>query len=252
MDTLHYGLNKEQSFIHSVREDDLISHLDSPATTEAEVLLLLKRRNLSPRVIEEIASRQQWLGNYQVKLAIVKNVRTPLKISLGLHKFLFLFDLVTISLMPALARELKDLAENTILSQLPKLPLGETVTLARRASERVAGQLLSSQKDRVIQAAIDNPRVTESTIVRALNHPASTLQLVNFVSEHRKWQYVYGVRMALLRSSYLTTAKALKFINEMKKTDLQELAEDRRVQVQLRKYLKNFLGTPGRPPARSR
>jgi hypothetical protein len=228
--------------IQSVREDSLVALLDNPALTEAEILLLLNRRNLPIRVIEEIASRPKWLASYRVKLALVRNSRTPVKVSLGLLKYLFLFDLVMVSLLPAVARELKDLSESLILSQLPKLALGESVTLARRASSKVAGALLIARNTHVIQGVLDNPRVTAGTIVRALNLPACSLMLVNLVSRHRKWQNIYDVRLALLRSPHLPTARALKFISEMKEMDLRELADDPKVGKQLRQYLKRSVG----------
>jgi hypothetical protein len=211
--------------------------LGNPVLTENEVLILLNRRALSATVIEEIAQTKKWLGSYPIKRGLSMHPKTPIRISLELLKFLFVFDLVAISLQPAVPHEVKELAENLILSQLPKLPLGQKITLARRSTGRIAGELLRTDHRLIISAALDNPRLGEATLIQVLSRPGCSTQLVEATASHRKWSLSYDLRLALLRTNCLTMGRALQFISELKLSDLKEIAEDPRLSGRLRDYL---------------
>ncbi len=220
--------------------------LQNPLFTEKELLVLLNRQNLPSLVVEEIAQNRTWIGLYPVKRALVRHPKTPVRTSLDLLKFLFLFDLVSVSLVPAIPHEVKELAENLILLQLPKLPLGQKITLARRASLRIATELLKSEIRMVYEAALDNPRINEAAIIQALNRPGLDTPFVDACAKHRKWSFSYGVRLALLRTNLLSMANFLKFSVEMRLADLQEIAEDPKVNQQVRVYLLRTLSTSRR------
>ena len=58
--------------------------LGSPKLTDAEVEQIAAMKNVSDDVLRTIGSNREWLKRYNVVLALVKNPRTPVGLSLGM------------------------------------------------------------------------------------------------------------------------------------------------------------------------
>lgn len=52
--------------------------LKNPRITDDEILAIARNRNLDADLLRQIAEHKSWLRNYQVKLALVTNPKTPL------------------------------------------------------------------------------------------------------------------------------------------------------------------------------
>ena len=118
-------------FLYSSDADVLNALLANPHFGEREALLMLNRRDLPSSVIEGLASLRPILSSYAVKRALTKHPNTPLRTVLGQLKFLYLFDLVSVSLQPGLSAEVKRASEELILAQVHKLAVGQRITLAK-------------------------------------------------------------------------------------------------------------------------
>jgi hypothetical protein len=71
--------------------------LSSPKLTESEVESFARMGNVSEDVLRIIGSNRGWMKNYGVVVALVKNAKTPLAISLNLMPRLMERDLVKLS-----------------------------------------------------------------------------------------------------------------------------------------------------------
>jgi hypothetical protein len=56
--------------------------LRNPKITESEIVMIAKSRNISEEVIRVLANNKEWTKNYQVKLSLLANPKTPIQISL--------------------------------------------------------------------------------------------------------------------------------------------------------------------------
>jgi hypothetical protein len=56
--------------------------LQNPRITDDEVVMLARNRNLDMELLRRIGDHKYWPRNYQVKLALVTNPKTPLAIAL--------------------------------------------------------------------------------------------------------------------------------------------------------------------------
>jgi hypothetical protein len=110
----------------------------------------------------------------KLRVALAAHPRTPRRIALRLIRELYTFDLMQFSLIPAVAADLKRVADELLMARLASITLGERLALARRSSAMVASALLLDKEARVWQAALENPRVTENAIVKALLRPTAT------------------------------------------------------------------------------
>jgi hypothetical protein len=225
------------ALLHSDDEEVLVALLKTPAVAEADVTVLLARKNLPAAVIEEICKRRDWLKTYAFKKMLACHPHTPRLVSLRLLKEMYLMDLVQIALLPGVSVELKRNAEDQLATRLPQLPLGQKITLARRGPARVAGSLLAEGHPLVVPVALDNSHLTAAQILKALAREGVPESLVQAIAEHRKWSCDYNVRLALVRNPATTLAVSLSFLPELTVSDLQELAAPGVLPEPLRKYL---------------
>jgi hypothetical protein len=133
----------------------------------------------------------------RVLVAVVTHLQAPRHISLPGVRKLFTFDLMQVTLLPNVAREIKTLADEVLVSRLTTLASGERLTLARRASARIAGALLGDSEERIMQAALLNPYLTEGSVVRAIMRRDAPPSLISAISNHPKWAVRIEVRQAL-------------------------------------------------------
>ena len=215
--------------------------LRNPNLTEDDLGILLRRKNLPSEIIRQIAETDKLARNYRIKLAMVLNPHTPRLISMSLLKFLYLFDLVTVGLQPAVPTEIKKLAEEAIISRMKQIPLGQKMTLARRASGRVVAALLAEGNQQVLSLALNNPFLTEAHILKVLALDELEPRVVEGLARHEKWSLRYGIRLALVRHPLTPLARALAFLPDLAPADLRDIAADRRLPPSLRQYIQQYI-----------
>lgn len=209
----------------------------SQALTEEIALALLTRRDISPNVIEAVAKNIAVTKNRKVNVAIASHPHTPRHVSLPLTRHLYTFDLVKIALSPTVPADVKVAVDETIIARLEQISEGERLTLAKQASGRVAGALLGDAQDRVIEASLNNPQMTEATIVKALGRADSPAHLVSAVCDHKKWSLRRDVRLALLRNEHLALAQAIAFTQGFPPSLVREVLGKSRLQPSIKNYL---------------
>ncbi len=65
----------------------------NPRISEEEVIQLARNRQVDRELLEMIWRNNEWVNNYQVRLALVKNPKTPIQISLKYISTLMVRDL---------------------------------------------------------------------------------------------------------------------------------------------------------------
>jgi hypothetical protein len=212
-----------------------------PALTADLALALVKDRNLPSETIEQISRNAAVMKSRKVRVAVAAHPRTPRRIALRLIRELYTFDLMQFSLLPAVAADLKRVADELLVGRLASITLGERISLARRSSAMVAAALLLDKETRVWQTAFENPRLTEAAIVKALLRPAATPAFVTAVCHHAKWSLRPEVRMALLRNEYTPLARALEFARRLPPAQLRDVLHSSRLPEKIKIYLRKDL-----------
>src|SRR5262249_34979165 len=154
---------------------------------EDAALALLKQTDLAPETIESLSKSPIVAKSRKLKRAIVAHSRTPRYVAVLILRQLFNFDLMQIALLPTLAGDLKVAAEEALIRRLESITAGEKISLARRASGRVAGKLMLESDPRIIHAALENSRLTEVLVVQALTRQDAPPALVQAICRHKKW-----------------------------------------------------------------
>ena len=198
------------ALLHHPDAEVLLALLDNPSLDEAQLCVLLERKNVPGEILEEVARRKPMLKNYRVKRGLAFHPRTPRLVTLRLLRELYLMDVVQLTLLPGIPTELKRSAEDQLISRLPQLPLGQKITLARRGPARLAGALLAEGHAQIVGIVLDNAYLSEAQVLRALSRERLPPGVVRTIAQHRKWSITYNVRLALVRhpSSPLATVLA--------------------------------------------
>lgn len=218
-----------QDAIHSDSSDVLKAAASDPALNEDLALALLKRNDLAAEVLEPLSKNATVAKSRKVKLAIVGHPKTPRYVSMALVRQLFTFDLMRVALTPVVPGDVKLAAEEVLINRMEAISSGERLSLARQASGRVAGALLIDLEPRVIRAALENPRLTDTLVIRALMRAESPAELVHAVCHHPKWSLRREVRIALLRNEHTPLARALEFSRSLPSALLKEILQNSRL-----------------------
>jgi len=216
-------------------------NLEASALTADLALAVLKDRNLSAEVIEQVNKNVAVMRSRKVRVALAAHPRTPRRIALRLIRELHTFDLMQFSLLPAVAADLKRVADELLLGRLASISLGERIALARRSSGWVAAALLLDREPRVWQTALENSRLAEGGVVKALLRPVTTPAFVKTVCLHARWSVRPEVRMALLRNEYTPLARALEFARRLPPAQLRDLLHSSRLPEKIKAYLRKDL-----------
>jgi hypothetical protein len=222
--------------------DAQLPAVDSPLTEDA-VLALLKRADLSPEVLEQLSKNGSLVKSRKVKLALVTHAKTPRHVSLPLVRHLYTFDLMKVALTPAVPADVKIAADEVLVGRMETVSLGERLSLAHRGSARVAGALLLDADARVMQAALENPRLTEGSIVKAIVRAGTAQALVDMLCRHSKWSLRQEIRIALLRNGKIPLARALEFARGLPPTQLREILQASRLPASTKSALLRELGS---------
>ena len=235
--------------MRSAKHDDWMRAASEPSLTGDHALALLEQSELPGDVIEQLAKNRSALTQRKVKVALACHAHTPRHISVPLIRQFYTFDLMKVALSPVVPSDVKVSADETLIARLKTVTLGERLTLARRASGRIAGALLGDANERIMRAALENARLTESLVAQALLKREASAALVQAAGKHPRWSVRRDVQAALLRTEYLSLGRALAFAREMSAGQLREILQTSRLPEKIKGQL--LLETSGKKAAAS-
>jgi hypothetical protein len=251
---------------------DLLGIAADQTLTEDLALSLLKRADLHPQILEQLAKNASVLKSRKVKIALASHPHTPRHVSVPLARQFYTFDLMKVALSPSAPADVKVAIDDILIARLETVTIGERLALARRASGRVAAALLLSVENdkvvggkleegkvedgkivekriiekriiegkiilgkapspqaRIMQTALDNPRLTEALVIRTALRDDASAALVHAIARHRKWSPRKEIRAALLRTEHLSLASALAFARTISPPTLREILQGSRL-----------------------
>jgi hypothetical protein len=243
------------ALVHSPSAEVLLEVAANPALPDDLALALLARRDLPRGLVEVLVKNAAVMKSRPVINAVARHPRTPRYVAVPLLRHLYVFELMQIALVPGTPADLKMAAEENIVMRLEQVSTGERMTLARRASTRVAAALLLDAETRVIIAALDNPYLTEAWIVKTLMNEKAPQAFVDGVCRHSKWAVRREVQMALLRNDKTPLARVLYFAQMLPTHVLKDVLRHSRLSASVKMYLFKELeqraakNAPPPPPA---
>lgn len=231
-----------------LRPANLLSRLRSGPAEEVEALLAELGESLSlaelravvrnpyarAETLEALAGRKGLMAIYEARLLVARHRRTPMVVAMRFVGGFFWHDLAEIALDVRLGTPLRQLAEKYLIQRLPRLSVGERINLARRAPPETLVRLCADVDLRVLEAALENPRLTEERLLPLVQSAQATPRRLRQVARHPRWSCCYEVRLALCRHPLTPLEDVLKQLPFLRRLDLARLAADESLSAFLR------------------
>ena len=226
-----------ERLVHDSAPEITIAVAGDGRLTEDLALALLNRRDLPREALEALSKNGQLMRLRKVRMATVMHPRTPRHISVPTVRHLYIFELMQVALLPSVPPDVKRAAEGVLISKLASISSGERFSLAKQSSGRVAAALLLDKEERIIQAALANPQMTEVSIVKALKAEHGTELLAPAVSRHQKWSYRNDVKAALLANKNTPSERLIHLAAELPINLIKDVLRNGKLSAQARNSL---------------
>jgi len=216
--------------------------------SEEDILIIANRKNIPPDILEIIAKDKRWSESYPVRLALVRNPKSPLSVSLSIARFLRLFDLEEITRSHFIPLVFRHKVESLINERVPTMPLGNKKTLAKKAAGNVLLKLLLDRDAEVVQLCLNNPNMVEGHLFKVISRPDTSTETIMTIAGHPNWSTRSLVRFSLVRNARTPLSLSVPFLQGMKLMDLRELYADPSLPVTVRPFVHRELLKRGNNP----
>ncbi len=221
----------------SAGEEDLARLLEArlPELDLAEVRAVLRNPFLSASWIERLLEVPRLASAYEVRKAVAGHPHTPHSLALRLVPGLYWADLVRVGTETRLHPLVRRAADRRLVERLPGLAVGERMAIGRSASPAVLTTLRFDSNPRVIAAVLDNPRLTEGSLVALAAHERASPQVLSVLCRNGRWAVRRTIRVALCRNPATPDALVLGLLPGLDKGSLATVASDTRLSRAVRR-----------------
>jgi len=233
---LHRRLREAAAEELAALVDGHAEELEPPAVRQA-----LRNPHCSAEVIERLAAERRLVAFYEVQRDLALHPRTPEVLAARFVPGLYWRDLMDLGLDARLRPTLRRLADLHLGTRLPRLAVGEKISLARRAGTGVLTQLRHDPSPRVVAALLDNPRMTEGILAPVAQSARTPPPILELIAADRRWGVRYPLRLALARNPVTPVDTAWRIVGTLRKTDLKAVAADPRLPEPVRRRARVLL-----------
>lgn len=212
---------------------------------EDMALFLVKSRITPAEALGFLSGDVRYKDSYKLKLALCKNPKTPLRVTISLLKFLRIFDLGDLTRNKAVPVTVRQKIELILLEKIRALPAGVTIALARRSNSSIVMAIMALGNNAVINACLDTSVITETHLCELINKRTVKPAIIQLIAEHPKWSARYAVKYSLIRNFHTPMVNASRYIHDMKTNDLRELYADGDLPKSTRPFIFSELITRG-------
>jgi hypothetical protein len=202
---------------------------------------------LSAALIERLLGAPKLLASYPVRREAVFHPRTPRVLALRFVPGLWWADLAKLGTDTRLHPVVRRAGDLRLIERLPGLAVGERMAVARSASPGVIASLRQDPTPRVIQALLENPRLTEGLLMPLVASENSSPRALATVAANPRWATRPPVRAALCRNPATPMANAMAMLPMLGKRELGAVAADARLPLLLRRKAQLLSGSDAGP-----
>jgi hypothetical protein len=239
--------NEEEitQYVHDPSPKVIRALLGNRHLAEEEVLIIADRKNIPSDVLEAIARDKRWAESYPVRLALARNPKSPLSISLSIARYLRLFDLEEITRCHFIPLAFRHKVETIIIERIATMPLGNKKTLAKKAAGNVLLQLLQDSDPEVVQLCLNNPYLVEGLLYKVISRAETVAETIRMIANHPNWSSRSLIRFSLARNAHTPLSLSVRFLHRMKIMDLRELYADPSLPVTIKPFVHRELWERG-------
>lgn len=238
-------------YVHDPSSKVIRALLGNRHLSKEDVLIIANRKNISADILEKIAKDKRWAENYPVRLALARNPKSPLSISLSISRYLRLFDLEEIARCHFIPLAFRRKIETMIIERIPTLPLGNKKTLAKKAVGNVLLKLLQDSDTDVVQLCLNNPHLVEGHLYKVISRADTVAATIRMIAMHPNWSSRPLIRFSLARNGHTPLSLSVRFLKSMKIMDLRELYADPSLPVTIKPFVHRELWERGQQPGKA-
>jgi len=203
---------------------------------------LFRNPHLSRQVIDLLLRDRRLLVFHEVRKELATHPQTPEVRALRFVSGLFWRDLLELTSDTRVRPRIRRAAERHLVNRIPGLGAGEKVTIARRAGPLLVAQLRHDNEPRVINALLENPRLTDGALIPLVSSETTKPEILSMLARHPKWGARYAIRVSLARNRRTPVQSTLSILPHLKKQDLKGIEQDRRLGMAVRRRAAVLLG----------
>jgi len=207
---------------------------------EDEAIAVLANRFCTAPICNRIASVPRLTSHYEVKLRLVTCRSSPQQVSHRFVRHLYWSDLVRLSTDVRVSPAIRRVVDQQLLTGLPKLALGEKISMARMCGRELSRVLMKDPDNKVFVALLDNPRVREEDLVTYIRAGSPHAEKLRLLADHRKWGTRYTIRLALIFNPSTPKACSASQIRYLTPADRQQLRRHPQTSTYLKTCLDRF------------
>lgn len=215
--------------------------LKNPALGENHLFAMLKRRDLGADLLKSICRQPLAESSHNLKAAIARHPDTPASQLVSLLPQLYLFELLSLCALPGTTPDQKFAAERELIQRLPLTPLGNKLTLARRATPAVLEALLKDKDPRLLEICLSNPLLKEGALFQFLRSSSATAETISIVARHPRWQSRPNLREAILTNPKTPQIWFILWLPGMKIAEVKRLLSSNRLSASQKKAVEERL-----------
>jgi hypothetical protein len=238
-------------YVHDPSTKVIKALLGNRHLTDEEVLIIANRKNVPGDILETIAKDKRWAESYRVRLALARNPKSPLSISLSIMRYLRLFDLEEIARCQFIPLAFRCKVETIIIERIPTLPLGNKKTLAKKAAGNVLLKLLQDSDPDVVQLCLNNPHLVEGHLYKVISRTDTVAETIRMIAMHPNWSSRSLIRFSLARNGHTPLSLSVRFLQSMKIMDLRDLYADPSLPVTIKPFVHRELWDRGQQPEKA-
>ena len=195
-----------------------LSHL-----TEKDAAQVLRHPHVSEAVILEIASSRALMASRGVRKLVAGHPQTPRHEALHALDDLLWRDLLDLGRETRTPPPVRQAANQRLLEALRRMAIGEKIAVARFAHPDLYPVLFADGDLRVLEALLQNPRLTPADVLRWLATGSPGPQGLSLLSSDRRWAIRPDVRSAILAHPATPRAAALGLLPSASREELRRL-----------------------------
>lgn len=219
--------------------------LDNPALGLPQAARLLRNHRCRSETLRRLGEREALVRHREIRMGLASHPATPRPLAVHLLSFLGWNDLAVVAGQPRTPAAVQRRAERLIGDRIESMATGELVSLARMAPRGLFSLLRRQAHPRVIEALLQNPRLTEGDVLAMLSSSETPPRLLTAVAHAGRWSSSRALRLAVARHRNTPANDALRSLRSLPRRDLEALASDPAVPTLVRRGAERAVESKG-------
>lgn len=233
-------VNGLKNVLNDPSAEVLHAALKNISLTEEHLLLLLKRQDLSSDILKTISKHKSG-QSHQVTVSIICNAALPPALAKQLMSKLRLFELFNLCILPGQSSDIRIAAERSICQRLPTEPLGNKISLSKRARSNLLLPLLKEGHPHIIEACLENSRLQESAVFQFLTSGATSPETISMVARHQRWSRRKNLQRAILKCHHTPQVWFIHFLPHLPTMEVRNLLHSNHLKTNQKQWIQDFL-----------